>query len=171
MKKEENLDVPKNKLIAGSIILIVGFLAPLLIPFVTASDLSTTWKTTLSGLLALGIPELFMLIAIGVMGKPGYEFIKGKIIRFFKTNGPPEHVSKKRYIFGLVLFSIPLLYGIILPYSLKFFPWLYEHLVTITIISDVLTFTSLWILGGDFWDKLRSLFIYNSKVNFENTKV
>ena len=163
--KAEN--TPKHKIILGSSILIIGFLAPLLIPIVSTSNLSTAWKTTLSGLLALGIPELFMIIAIAIMGKSGYEFIKEKFISFLKTNGPPDHVSKSRYIFGLVLFSIPFIYGIALPYIIKIVPWMYEHLITITITSDILTFTSLWILGGEFWDKLRSLFIYNSKAVFK----
>ena len=166
----EQIDQGKNKLILGTVILVVGFLSPLLIPLVTSSGLSTAWKTTLTGLLALGIPELFMLIAIAIMGKSGYEFIKSKLIKFLKTNGPPDHVSKKRYVIGLILFSIPFLYGIFLPYILKLFPWLYDNLISITILSDVLTFTSLWILGGDFWDKLRSLFIYDSKAHFVNRK-
>jgi hypothetical protein len=72
---------PKTKLIIGTVILVVGFLSPLLIPLVVASDLSATNKTVISGLLAFGIPELFMLLAIILMGKPGYVFIKCKALK------------------------------------------------------------------------------------------
>ena len=70
---------PKGKLVTAGIIFISGFLSPLLIPIVTSSDLSTGWKAALSGLLALGIPELFMMIAAAVAGKEGFNYIKGKV--------------------------------------------------------------------------------------------
>ena len=73
-----------SKLILGTIILVAGFLLPLIIPLVLASDLSTSGKSILSGLLAFGIPEVFMIVAVAVMGKKGYEFIKGKAINVFK---------------------------------------------------------------------------------------
>ena len=43
----------------GATIFIVGFLSPALIPLVTATDLPIKLKATISGALALGIPELF----------------------------------------------------------------------------------------------------------------
>ena len=57
----------------GTTIFIIGFCSPVLIPFVTATDLPLKWKATLSGALALGIPELFSIIAIALMGKPGFQ--------------------------------------------------------------------------------------------------
>jgi hypothetical protein len=32
--------------------------------------------------------------------------------------------------------------------------------------GDILFLTSIFVLGGDFWDKVRSLFIYNAKADF-----
>jgi len=57
----------KGKLTTAGIIFIAGFLSPLLIPIVTSSSLSTGWKAALSGILVLGIPELFMIIAVAVI--------------------------------------------------------------------------------------------------------
>jgi hypothetical protein len=37
----------------------------------------------------------------------------------------------------------------------------------IIIVSDVMFLASLFVLGGDFWDKLRALFIYKAKARFE----
>jgi hypothetical protein len=37
----------------------------------------------------------------------------------------------------------------------------------IIIASDLVFLTSLFVLGGDFWDKLRALFIYKAKAKFE----
>ena len=76
--------VKKGRLIVGSIVFITGFLAPLFIPLVTKSDLSVAWKTTLSGLLMAGVPELFMIITVGILGKEGYQYLKGKVLSFLK---------------------------------------------------------------------------------------
>ncbi len=32
--------------------------------------------------------------------------------------------------------------------------------------GDIVLITSLFVLGGDFWDKLRSMFIYGAKASF-----
>jgi hypothetical protein len=160
---------PKEKLVSAGIIFIVGFLSPLLIPFVTSSGLSVGWKTTLSGFLALGIPELFMIIAAAVAGKEGFRFIKKKILSFLKKYEPQDTVSKTRYRIGLILFLIPIAVGWILPYISHHIPFYEENKFVINITGDIIFITSLFVLGGDFWDKLRSLFIYSAKVNFSYT--
>ena len=165
--KTEKTKLPsKRKLLIAGIIFIVGFLSPLLIPIVTSSELSTGWKATLSGLLALGIPELFMIIAAAVAGKEGFSYIKSKIFGFFKKYGPPDTVSKTRYRIGLVLFIIPILAGWLVPYFSHLIPSYEENRIIINIIGDVILITSLVVLGGDFWDKMRSLFIYGAKAIF-----
>ena len=60
----------------GATIFIIGFCSPLLIPLVTATDLPMKWKATISGALALGIPELFSIIAIAIIGKSGFQQLK-----------------------------------------------------------------------------------------------
>jgi len=55
----------------GLTILIVGWLSPLLIPFVTRTSLATEWKTIISGLLAVGIPEVFTVVAIAKLVEEG----------------------------------------------------------------------------------------------------
>ena len=168
-QQSNSAETANKKLILGSIILIIGFLAPLLIPLVTSSSLPLIWKSTISGFLALGIPELFMLIAIAIMGKEGYDKIKASVLRFLKKHGPPQEVSKTRYRIGILMFTMILIIGFALPYLLSHIDWLKNHLLTITLGSDLILLISIWILGGDFWDKLSSLFIYNSKAVF-NTK-
>ena len=66
---ESIAEPPRGRLIAGSIVFISGFLSPALIPLVLSTELSSGFKTTLTGLLALGIPELFMVIAAAILGK------------------------------------------------------------------------------------------------------
>lgn len=169
MADNQNLELnktqkSKGKLQLGAVILVVGFLSPLLIPLVLASNWSATTKSVISGLLAFGIPELFMLLAIIVMGKPGYEYVKSKIYKYLKRFAPPDTVSLVRYRFGLVLFCLPIIVGVLEPYLAHFHHFFRELPLWFYIGLDVIFIIGLFVLGGDFWDKLSSLFKHNMKV-------
>ncbi len=154
---------PRGRLILGGIVFVSGFLSPLLIPWVLTLEISTGMKSLISGLLALGIPELFMLIAVGILGKDGFQYLKRSIFSWFRKYGPRETVSKKRYVFGLILFLLSILSGFVLPYIWGIVPLIKKNLIYITVSGDVILIISLFVLGGDFWDKLRSLFVYSSR--------
>jgi len=147
----------------GLTILIVGCLSPLLIPVVTRTSLATEWKTIISGLLAVGIPELFTVAAIAIMGKSGYNLIKERIFGFLKRHGPPDRVSLTRYRIGLVMFVLPIVFGWLGPYGAHQIPGYEAHRFTVNVIGDVMLISSLFVLGGDFWDKVRAIFIYKAK--------
>ena len=135
---------------------------PLLVPLVAKSGLPVAWKTILSGLLLLGIPELFMLITVAILGKDGYQFLKQKVLGFLKKHGPPEQVSPLRYRIGLVMFSIPFILAWLLPYAESHFHFLDDIQLYLNIGGDVLLLISLFVLGGEFWEKIRALFIQTS---------
>jgi hypothetical protein len=158
--KKPELAISRGRLIFGASVFIVGFLAPLFVPLVTRSDLSLAWKTTLSGLLMAGIPELFMLITVGILGKDGYQFLKGKVFAFLKKHGPPQQVSRLRYKIGLVMFTIPLLLALLFPYLEHHFSKLETIDMYIHIGGDISFFFSFFVLGGEFWDKIQALFTY-----------
>ncbi len=163
-------NIPSNRLITGAIVFIVGQLSPLLIPLVLSSDLGSGIKTALSGFLMLGVPELAIMLSIVIMGKAGFAFLKSKVGQFFKQYGPPETVSKTRYTIGLLLFIIPFIIGWLLPYFEHLIPRYDEYHLWINIPGDILLVLSLFVLGGDFWEKLRSLFIYNQTSIVESTQ-
>jgi hypothetical protein len=150
----------------GVSLFVSGCLSPLCIPLVTATSLSTAWKTTLSGLLMLGIPELFWLVAAAIMGKPGFNYLKAKVFGTFKRYALPERVSRTRYRIGLIMLVIPLLYGWLDPYASQLISGYEKHQVVLAIAGDVLLLASLFVLGGEFWDKLRALFIYEAQAQF-----
>jgi len=148
----------------GLTIFMVGFASPLLIPLVTALDLTTQWKTIISGALAVGIPELFSIIAVAIMGKNGFDYIKERFFGYLKKHGPPERVSRARYRIGLVMFVLPLLLGWCGPYFLHHVPGYEAHRLLVIVIADLLLVSSLFVLGGEFWDKVRALFIRDARV-------
>jgi len=146
----------------GLTIMIVGWLSPLLIPVVTRTSLATEWKTIISGLLAVGIPEVFTVAAIAIMGKDGYNLIKNRIFSFLKKHGPPDRVSLIRYRIGLVMFVLPVLFGWLGPYGVHHIPGYESHRLAVSLTGDLMFVASLFVLGGDFWDKIRSLFIHHN---------
>jgi len=161
---------PRGRLIVGATVFVVGFASPLLVPFVARSDLSAGWKTTLSGLLIAGIPELGMLIAVAIMGKPGFNYLTGGIKKtlgaFMAEHGPAQTVSTKRYKVGLIMFLIPVLFGWAAPYIEHHIPGYASNQLLYAFVGDVLLVTSLFVLGGEFWDKLRSLFVHGARAEF-----
>ena len=155
---------PKGRLILGGGLFIVGFLSPLLIPFVVNSELPAEWKTIVSAFLLIGIPELFLLAAIAVLGKPGYNYLKFVCFSLFKKAAPADIVSHTRYQIGLILFVLPIIFGWLAPYLAESIPFYQKYHFLYNLIGDVMLIGSLFVLGGDFWDKLRALFIHNAKV-------
>ena len=77
--------------------------------------------------------------------------------------GPPDVVSRTRYRIGLVMFLLPILFGWLAPYVSHLVPLYGAHRIVYAVIGDVLFVVSLFVLGGDFWDKLRALFIHGAK--------
>ena len=150
----------------GLTILIVGWLSPVLIPFIIRTSLATEWKTILSGLLTVGIPEVFTVAAIALMGKSGYELIKERIFSFLKKHGPPDRVSPARYRVGLTMFMLPVLFGWLGPYGAHHIPGYETNRYVVSLIVDLMFVVSLFVLGGDFWDKIRALFIRSAKTQF-----
>jgi len=163
---ETELNQTRWRLRLGIIILVIGFLSPLLIPLVTATELPTKWKAIISGCLAVGIPELFSVIAIAIMGKPGFNYIKERFFGFLKKYGPADRVSRTRYRIGLVMFLLPIFFGWLAPYAPHLIPGYELHRFAVNLAGDALFISSLFVLGGDFWDKVRSLFIHGAKARF-----
>jgi hypothetical protein len=120
-------ELPRNRLIAGIIVFVIGHAAPLAIPLVVASSLSTSWKTGLSGLMVFGIPELGTLLTVVVLGKAGFNALKSRIFGWLGRAVFPSEVSRPRYYAGLILFLIPFVIGWVSPYLFEVAPELTKH--------------------------------------------
>ena len=148
----------------GVVLFVVGLLSPLLVPLVTQLAVSAEWKATLSGLLLLGIPELLWLAAAAVMGKSGFDYIKSRAFGLAKSNLLPETVSRARYRVGLLMFTAPLLFGWLAPYAQQLTDTTTIQSLGWSLGGDLLLLASLFVLGGEFWDKLQALFTYGASV-------
>jgi hypothetical protein len=146
------------RLILGGVIFIGGFLSPLAIPLVTDSDLSTEWKTMLSTVLVLGLPEVCMLIAVAILGKQGFDYLKSHLWQAIR---PADKVSATRYRIGLVLFFTPILFGWLSPYLELWVTEFEAQRLRLAIAGDTIFAISLFVLGGDFWLKIKALFTHD----------
>ena len=154
---DKNESPSKSRLILGGIIFISGFLSPLAIPLVTGSNLSTEWKTMLSAVLVLGLPEVFMLIAVAILGKQGFDYLKSHL---WQAVRPADKVSAMRYRIGLVLFFTPILFGWLSPYLELWVTEFGTLQIRLAIAGDIIFAISLFVLGGDFWLKIKALFTH-----------
>jgi hypothetical protein len=135
------------------------------VPLVAVMGLSAATVATVSGALLVGA-EVLGLVAVAVMGKTGFAYIKNRVFGFLKQHGPPAEVSRTRYTIGLVMFAVPVVFGWLAPYAADLIPGYLGSEFTYAIVGDLLLLTSLFVLGGDFWDKVRALFIYGAKAVF-----
>jgi hypothetical protein len=112
------------------------------------------------------VNKILLLATVAVLGKPGFNQLKQIVLGAIGQYAPPQKVGTTRYTIGLVLFVIPILIGWVTPYLGDMVPLLRRHSVSTGITGDIILLLSLFVLGGDFWDKLRALFIRDAKVVF-----
>lgn len=145
----------------GVTLIAIGWICPLFIPFVTKSTLSTEWKTALSGFLLVVGPEVLSVMAIAILGKDGFNFLKEKVFALLRRAAPTAKVSRTRYRAGLAIWALLFIYGSFVWYAPHLVPGYTEHRIALNLSADFLFIASLFVLGGDFWEKFRALFIYD----------
>lgn len=138
------------------------------LPLVAAMDLSSGTLATISSVVFVGA-EVLGLVAVAVMGKSGYAYIKNRVFGVLKQYGPPAEVSRTRYRIGLVMFAVPIVFGWIAPYVAHHIPNYPGNEISFAVVGDLLLLASLFVLGGDFWDKLRALLHHGAKAVFPET--
>ena len=168
MTEVAQADVPAAgwRLKLGVVLFTLSIVVPVVgVPLVAAMGLSAGAVATVSGVL-LGGSEVLGLAAVAVMGKSGYAYIKNRVFGFLKQYGPPAEVGRIRYRIGLVMFAVPIALGWFAPYVADRIPGYLGNEFGYAIGGDLLLLASLFVLGGDFWDKVRSLFIHGARAVF-----
>ena len=168
MAEVSQADVPAAgwRLKLGVALFGLSIVLPVLgVPLVAVMGLSAATAATISGAMLAG-SEVLGIVAVAVMGKSGYAYIKNRVFGFLKQYGPPAEVSRTRYIIGLVMFAVPIVFGWLAPYVANQIPGYLGNEFTFGIVGDLLLLASLFVLGGSFWDKLRALFFHEAKAVF-----
>ena len=150
----------------GVVFFTLAIISPVGAPLVALTDLSTAMKATLTGLFLAGFPEVFTVAAVAVLGKSGFNYLKGKLFAYLKRYGPPQVVSRTRYRIGIVMLLIPIIFAYMIAYAPQHIPGYAEHGLYMNLGIDFILIASFFVLGGEFWDKVRSLFVYGAKATF-----
>jgi hypothetical protein len=104
--------------------------------------------------------KLLILTAGAVMGKSGFNHLKRILGRWIK---PAHNVGPTRYRIGLAMFLTSVVLGWLSPYVMPHLQFDESLRYPAAIAGDLLLVGSLFVLGGEFWGKLRALFIYDAK--------
>lgn len=158
--------VPRWRLPAGIAFFALALICPLFIPLAAFAPLPASWRAVISGGLAVGIPELLTLAAIALLGKPGFELLKKRFHARLARLAPAARVGRTRYRIGLAMFVVPILAGWTAAYFPGRFPGYARHPIAMNLAGDILFLSSLFVLGGDFWNKVRALFVCDAKAEF-----
>jgi len=143
----------------GWFFFILSFIMPLLSPLITMFGFNKTITTILMSGFFVGGPELIMMLAIALWGKSTFNYFMGYLYKLLSSLKPANTVSAVRYYIGLVL-----LIGCFIPsWIISYLPNLVSNTtrIYIVIVFDVIFVISFFVLGGDFWEKIRAVFIPN----------
>lgn len=148
----------------GIVLFATMILAWLAIPIEAALGMSAATIAATTAAIAIG-NKIILLAAIAVMGKPGFQELKA---RAFGLLTPAATVSPARYKLGLVMFCLPLIGGSLETWASHIMPSIVANRLWVDILLDLMLIASLFVLGGNFWDKLRSLFSSDARAVFPN---
>lgn len=113
--------------------------------------------------------EVCFYVSAMLLGKEFLAAMKKKIASWFRREaGPLKPVSRGRHRAGVVLLAVSFLpYYAALIYLLFFTPEdaTLHFLAWSLVAGEVLGITSLFLLGGQFWDRLRQLFQWQGEQN------
>ncbi len=149
--------------------LVIYSVVPLLtIELVALLPLDTAEIVTL-GAVYIGSGELAFLAAVALLGRPFIQSVKDKIKDFFfskKPAAPPRPIGKLRHGLGIAL-----LVGSLIPYYAAIAILLFTRsreteartLLYLLLSGEALFLTSLFVLGGEFWERLKRLFEWPGK--------
>lgn len=165
-KESKNSQIRKIRFYIGMTFLILSCICPFFGILVAQTDMSVGLKASLIGLLSLGAPEVLIVIAAAILGKENFEIIKSRSLYWLKRLVPSAKVGRLRYNIGLAMFLAPMIPTYIQAYVPRWLPDNSVERLYINITADVMFIVSLFVLGGDFWEKLRALFVFEAKAQF-----
>jgi len=125
------------------------------------------WKDFVLAAFWISAP-IMKISSIAILGKKSYLWIQYEMHFFYHRVARHRKVTRLRYNIGLVMFVTPFLPNYIFSFMPHLLPDSTLLRYFIIVSADVVFLSSLFVLGGDFWDKLAALFTYTAKARFES---
>jgi hypothetical protein len=147
----------------GIIMVALMFVVWFLIPLAAAMHASAGTIAAITGGIFIA-NKVLLLVAVAIMGKSGFRELKKLLFGYVAVLAPNPIVGTVRYRIGLAMFSLPLLSGILTPFVDAFWPGLRPNSWPLQLFGNIMLIGSFFVLGGNFWDKLRALFVRTATV-------
>lgn len=146
----------------GITLVALMFAVWLLVPLAASMHASAGTVTAITGGIFIA-NKVLLVLTVAIMGKAGFQELKryvfGYIFGYVSGLAPNATVGPLRYRIGLVMFCLPLASGILEPYVDALFPGLRPNSWQLQLLGDLMLVSSFFVLGGNFWGKLRALFV------------
>jgi hypothetical protein len=150
----------------GVVLFGVSNAPPAALPLVANSDWSSSAKSVANALLFFVAPQLLLLASVLVLGRTNHDRLYDATVRALDRCKPRGDVGPVRYKVGLVLFVLPMSFTCIQAYAPGLISGEGPSRVWVTALAHATFLFSLVVLGGDFWDKLRALFVRDARAVF-----
>ena len=149
----------------GIVIICVMLGSWLLVPVAAALDVPGSKVAALTGILFISNKVLLILV-IAIMGKSGFQQLKRSVFGYVSSLAPSvdQEVGPVRHWIGIVMFCVPLISSLLEPYLDSIWPGLRPNLWQLQLLGDLMLIGSFFVLGGNFWDKVRALFVRDARV-------
>jgi hypothetical protein len=142
----------------------------LLIPLAASMNATAGRIAAITGGIFI-VNKVLLVLTVAVMGKAGFQQLKRYMFGYVSGLAPNATVSPLRYRIGLVMFCLPLASGILEPYVDALFPGLRPNSWQLQLLGDLMLVSSFFVLGANFWGKLRALFVRTAiAVDAEDTQ-
>ena len=143
---------------------VVGVLGPVLGLLIRWLNVPEGPARALLRLLLFGVPQIMLVGVIAAAGRQGLAQVTASLAGQGAAAVLLKPVSRARYLVGLLLSMVPVLFGLLEPALARHIPVIALHRVAIGALGDLLLLIGLFVLGGEFWDKVYALFVHDVKV-------
>ncbi len=149
-----------------AVFLVVNIGGPVVgLPLLALTDLAPGTKTLVGGII-VAVAELSLPVVIAILGKPGFAYPKGVLFKAPRRYGPPAEIGRVRDRIRLGMLGLPVLFALVEPYAGSHLGVTAQNRIVYALSGDVMLLVSFFVLGGDFWDKIRALFVHSAKAHF-----
>lgn len=151
------------RFVAGVSVLGLSMLLPLAALVVPFLGLPVAQSALIAGALVAGAPEVLMLLAVALLGRQNFDRIVAAAKRFLFTAFFSTPVSRGRYYAGLAICLLSFIPLYVAGYVPSWMPAGHGR-IAILASADLAFILSFFVMGGEFWEKFRRLFVWEGKV-------
>jgi hypothetical protein len=148
---------------SGTAALALAVIMPLGSFVVPVLGLPTAQSAVLVGVLVAGGPEVLCILAVALLGKETFQYFTHVAKSALRRTVIDRPASKGRYYLGLAIMLVSWLPAYIYAYFPAVMPGGNAR-IYILAGMDLAFVASVFLMGAEFWEKVRRIFIYEGKI-------